>query len=294
MHVFKKQNYFYIRLNCRGESRSNMPLIRTRVLLIGPRKRRQSIRHWDLVKDLIEQDRQMGQDPVAVVKPPWPLIPPFELGTIEQEWLRYRNVQKLVASGAIQPPRWFKESRLAPPNSGPFWGDPPVHGMDHKLPLRRHIWTHNLKPPTELMKMFLLRKEDRVYEKNFRQVIGFTPQEKVRRGLKENIPNAAREGRTTFNFFWQKKSLEKVETRYSQLVDEGVAEVEANRIVEREFQTAVAVRKRQQAFAAETARRSGKAVSAFQGHWVLDLIATLQERMFFNFLIYYFYITLVV
>eukprot|EP01059_Diplonema_ambulator_P037111 TRINITY_DN9639_c1_g2_i4.p2 TRINITY_DN9639_c1_g2~~TRINITY_DN9639_c1_g2_i4.p2 ORF type:complete len:357 (+),score=129.24 TRINITY_DN9639_c1_g2_i4:1307-2377(+) len=251
---------------------------RNGVLLMTPRKRRMQVRHWDLLHDLIEQDKEMGLSETKELKAPWPVIPPADTGTFDQEWKRYRNVAQLVANGAIQPPKWYRQSRLTPPTSGPFWGDPPVHSLDHQYDLRRHWWTRNLKPPTELMKVFLLRKEDRVMQENYKRVIGFTPKEKVRQRLKEDVADVAAGGRATFNFFWQRKPLEKMESRYWELKDDGVMDNEAHRMVTEEFQETVAVRKRQQAIAAETARRSGKSISAYQAHWVLDLLTTLQSH----------------
>ncbi|KAJ9457516.1 hypothetical protein DIPPA_15831a, partial [Diplonema papillatum] len=255
-----------------------MAVRRTQLLLMTPRKRRMQVRHWDLLHDLIEQDTEMGLNETKEVQAPWPLIPPVDVGTFENEWIRYRNVAQLVSNGAIQPPKWYQQSKLAPPTSGPFWGDPPVHSLDHQYPLRRHWWQHNLKPPTELMKVFLLRKEDRVYEANYKRVIGFTPRDKVREKLRQDVGEATSAGRSTFNFFWQRKPLERMETRFWHLREEGVKESDAHRMVAREFYETLAVRKRQQAIAAETARRSGKAISAYQAHWVLELLTTLQNH----------------
>eukprot|EP01059_Diplonema_ambulator_P037110 TRINITY_DN9639_c1_g2_i3.p3 TRINITY_DN9639_c1_g2~~TRINITY_DN9639_c1_g2_i3.p3 ORF type:complete len:124 (+),score=37.36 TRINITY_DN9639_c1_g2_i3:62-433(+) len=111
---------------------------RNGVLLMTPRKRRMQVRHWDLLHDLIEQDKEMGLSETKELKAPWPVIPPADTGTFDQEWKRYRNVAQLVANGAIQPPKWYRQSRLTPPTSGPFWGDPPVHSLDHQYDLRRH------------------------------------------------------------------------------------------------------------------------------------------------------------
>eukprot|EP01061_Rhynchopus_euleeides_P000458 TRINITY_DN10315_c0_g1_i1.p1 TRINITY_DN10315_c0_g1~~TRINITY_DN10315_c0_g1_i1.p1 ORF type:complete len:374 (+),score=97.53 TRINITY_DN10315_c0_g1_i1:283-1404(+) len=251
---------------------------RSAALQWSARKQRSQVRHWDLVHDLIEQDTAMGLNKTQKAVAPWPVLPPVDIGTMEQEWLRYRNVAQLVANGAIQPPKWYRQSRLSPPTSGPFWGDPPVHSVEHQYPLRRHWWTQNLKPPTELMKVFFLRKEDRVFEKNYKRIIGFTPKEKARQRLKDDVRDAAASGRSTFNFFWQKKPLEKMETRFWRLREEGVAEGDAHRMVAKEYYETLAVRKRQQSIAAETARRSGKAISAYQGYWVLDLLTTLQRH----------------
>ena len=228
---------------------------------MSARKKRRNVKHWDLLHDLIEQDTDLGMNKTKKVETPWPLIPPLDIGTMEQEWMRYRNVAQLVSAGAIQPPKWYRQSRLAPPTSGPFWGDPPVSSMEHQYPLRRHFWTRNLKPPTELMKVFFLRKEDMVLEKNYKRVIGFTPREKARQQLKEDVAEASAQGRSTFNFFWQKKPLEKMETRFWQLKEEGLTEKEAHDLVAKEFYEVLATRKRQQSIAAETARRSGKYVS---------------------------------
>eukprot|EP01063_Lacrimia_lanifica_P016259 TRINITY_DN22866_c0_g1_i1.p1 TRINITY_DN22866_c0_g1~~TRINITY_DN22866_c0_g1_i1.p1 ORF type:complete len:365 (+),score=148.57 TRINITY_DN22866_c0_g1_i1:123-1217(+) len=254
-----------------------MAVRRNVVLLMTPRKMRRNVRHWDLLHDIIEQDKEIGMMQSQATSAPWPPIPPLDIGTFEQEWIRYRNVAQLVANGAIQPPKWYSQSRLAPPTSGPFWGDPPVHSKEHQYPLRRHFWTANLKPPTELMKVFFLRKEDMVMDQNYKRVIGFSPKDKVRKKLKEDIAEGAAEGRSTFNFFWQKKPLEKMESRFYQLKESGVRDAEAHKMVQREFYETLAIRKRQQAIAAETARRSGKAISAYQGHWILDLLITLQQ-----------------
>ena len=234
---------------------------RTVVVRWSERKKRVNVRHWDLVHELLEQDKGIGVNKTKTVTAPWPVIPPIDIGTMEQEWMRYRNVAQLVANGAIQPPKWYRQSRLAPPTSGPFWGDPPVHSVEHQYPLRRHWWTRNLKPPTELMKVFFLRKEDRVFEKNYKRIIGFTPKEKARKRMKEDVEGASLQGRATFNFFWQKKPLEKMETRFWRLREEGVSEDDAHKMVSQEFHETLAVRKRQQNIAAETARRSGKYVN---------------------------------
>eukprot|EP01062_Namystynia_karyoxenos_P073108 TRINITY_DN69956_c0_g1_i1.p1 TRINITY_DN69956_c0_g1~~TRINITY_DN69956_c0_g1_i1.p1 ORF type:complete len:374 (+),score=120.35 TRINITY_DN69956_c0_g1_i1:105-1226(+) len=251
---------------------------RTGAALGGPRRLRMTVKHWDLLHELLEQDEEMGLSPERKLKAPWPALPPMDISTMELEWRRFRNVANLVSSGAILPPRWYRMARLAPPTSGPFWGDPPVHSVDHQYPLRRHFWTTNLKPPTELMKAFLMRKEDRVMEQNYKRVIGFTPREMVRKQLKEDVAEAARAGRSTFSFFWQRKPLERMETRFHQLRDEGHEEAAARRIVSEEFYTTLAELEYVQMQAAEMGRRRGHSISAAQATWVTGVFRTLQTE----------------
>eukprot|EP00756_Hemistasia_phaeocysticola_P059049 Hpha_TRINITY_DN35751_c0_g1::TRINITY_DN35751_c0_g1_i1::g.139921::m.139921 len=255
-----------------------MVLSCTKILLSSPRRIRMNFKHWDMLHELLQQDEDMGLSPEKTLKAPWPAIPPMDISTMEMEWRRYRNVRNLVANGTILPPRWFRMTRLVPPTSGPFWGDPPVQSVDHTFPLRRHFWTPNMKPPTELMKTFLLRKEDRVMESNYKRVIGFSPREKARQALKEEASEAAMSGRSTLNFFWQRKPLERMETRFWQLKEEGLSEGEARKAVTGEFYQTLARQKIMAAQAADGARLTGKAMSSHQAQCVLDLIQHAQKE----------------
>eukprot|EP01065_Artemidia_motanka_P000963 TRINITY_DN10451_c0_g1_i1.p1 TRINITY_DN10451_c0_g1~~TRINITY_DN10451_c0_g1_i1.p1 ORF type:complete len:361 (+),score=102.62 TRINITY_DN10451_c0_g1_i1:237-1319(+) len=257
-------------------------LRRTACVLGSPRRIRMTVKHWDMLHELLAQDESLGLSPERVEEAPWPALPPTDLSSFELEWRRFRNVSQLVANGTILPPRWYRMARAIPPTSGPFWGDPPVHAKEHQYPLRRHWWTKNLKPPTELMKVFLLRKEDKVYDENYRRVIGFSPKDKVRQELKVEVTDAAKAGRATFSFFWQRKPLERMEARYWQLKKDGVSDAEAKKVVSNEYFQTVARQRIIQGFYADGARTTGKAISAYQAQVVMELLQVAQQSHMSN------------